>query len=413
MFDRWYSQRFSESLKRPYVHLLFGARQTGKSTMVEGLLPPDALRVDLADPAQRGRYAADPGEFVRMCRALPGGTRARVVFVDEAQTVPALFDAVQHLYDRDKERWRFILCGSSARKLRRSGANLLPGRCFLHHLHPLTLAEQPPEPASAAIESPLPLPWPDRPQPARPFPAWDIERRLAFGALPGVVAADEEDRKELLRAFTMAHLEEEVRRESQVRDWGVFLRFLRFAALESGQTVNYAAVSQESGVAACTVKAYYAMLEDMFVGFHVPSFSRSRRKNALSTPRFFFFDLGVRHAAAGLTPSVEMVQGAAGPAFEQWVGIELWRRLQYLGEGQLNYYRTRDGAEIDFIVERAGRLTPIEVKWTDRPGRRDAASLRSFIRDHSDLVDMGYVICRCPTPQLLEERILALPWTCL
>jgi uncharacterized protein len=413
MFDRWYNQQLAEKLKRPFVHLLFGARQTGKSTLIGALLPADATRIDLADPSQRARHAADPGEFLRVCRALPPQPAGHFVFVDEAQTAPSIFDAVQHLYDQDKTRWRFVLCGSSARKLRRSGTNLLPGRCFLHHLYPLVLAEQPPESAPAPNQSPLPLPWPGRTRPAQPFPAWDLERRLAFGALPGVVSAEERDRKDLLRAFTAAHLEEEIRRETMVRDWGVFLRFLRFAALESGQILNYTAISQETGISAHTVKAYYTMLEDMFIGFHVPAFSGSQRKNVLSTSRFFFFDLGVRHAAARLAPSVEMVQGSPGPLFEQWVGIELWKRLQYLGDGQLHYFRTRDGAEVDFVVERGGKLTPIEVKWTDHPSARDAVHLRSFMREHPDAVEMGYVICRCPTPQLLEDRILALPWTCL
>ena len=245
------------------------------------------------------------------------------------------------------------------------------------------------------------------------FPTWDLAPRLAYGALPGVVVADEMDRADVLRAFTAAHLEEEIRRETMVRDWGVFLRFLRFAAMESGGILNYAAIAQESGASAHTVKSYYQMLEDMFIGFHVPAFSRSPRKNLLSTSRFFFFDLGVRHAAAGLAPSVETIQANPGPVFEQWVGIELWKRLQYLGDGRLHYFRTRDGAEVDFIVERGDKLIPIEVKWTERPAAADARHLVRFMREHERQADRGYVICRCPRPQMLEERVLALPWVCL
>jgi len=257
------------------------------------------------------------------------------------------------------------------------------------------------------------LPWPADGAPARPFPAWDLETRLAHGSLPGVVAAAEQDRADILRAFIAVHLEEEIRRETQVRDFGVFLRFLRFAALESGQVLNYTAVSQEAGTSGHTVKAYYQMLEDMFVGFHVPAFSGSPRKNMLSTSRFFFFDLGVRHAAAGLAPSRDMVLGNPGPLFEQWVGIELWKRLHYLGNGQLSYFRTRDGAEIDFVIEREGKLTPIEVKWTEHPGPTDARHVRRFITEHPGLVTTGYIVCRCPAPQLIEDKVLALPWQCL
>ena len=113
LFDRWYTPSLKEKLERPFVHLIFGARQTGKSTLLNTLLPPEALRIDLADPQERARYLAQPGEFIQVCRALPAEKRGQFVFVDEVQTVPALFDAVQHLYDSDKERWRFVLCGSS------------------------------------------------------------------------------------------------------------------------------------------------------------------------------------------------------------------------------------------------------------------------------------------------------------
>ncbi|MCU0611132.1 MAG: ATP-binding protein [Candidatus Eisenbacteria bacterium] len=412
MHDRWLSHTLARKIERPFVHLLFGPRQAGKSTLLAALLPEESLVFDLSDPTQRARLLADPGEFIRVCRALPERRASRVVFVDEAQTVPALFDAVQHLYDQDKQRWRFVLCGSSARRLRTSGANLLPGRSFLHHLHPLILAEQP-SPARMEAESPLSFPWTAGMKPASPFPAWDLEPRLAYGALPGVVTADERDRADILHAYAAAYLEEEIRREATVRDWGVFLRFLRFAARESGGILNYTAVAQEAGTSPQTVKAYYQMLVDMFVGFLVPAFSRSPRKNLLSTPRFLFFDLGVRHAAAGLTPSPHVIQGNPGSAFEQWVGLELWKRLQYLGDGQLHYFRTRSGAEVDFVIEREARLTPIEVKWTERPTARDARHLLGFIRDHPDETDKGYVICRCPRPQMLAERVVALPWFCL
>jgi predicted AAA+ superfamily ATPase len=128
MFDRWYAGTLHEKLARPYVHLVFGARQTGKSTLLRALLPPETVVLDLADPKTRTRHLADAGAFAELCRALPKDKPGQFVFVDEVQAVPSIFDAVQHLYDGDKLRWRFVLCGSSARKLRRIGANLLPGR---------------------------------------------------------------------------------------------------------------------------------------------------------------------------------------------------------------------------------------------------------------------------------------------
>ena len=403
-----------EKLTRPYVHLVFGARQTGKSTLLRALLPPKALVVNLADPRERTRHLADPGAFLDLCRTLPADQQGQFVFVDEAQAVPTIFDAVQHLYDGDKTRWRFVLCGSSARKLRRIGANLLPGRSFYHRLLPLTLAEHPAsEPPIPYAVSPLPFPWGEGHPHTKPFPAEDLLPRLAYGDLPGVVAAPESDRAEMLRAFAFVHLEEEIRREAMVKDWGAFVRFMQLAAAESGQIVNFAAISQESGVSQPTVKSHYQLLEDMFVGFRVEAFSRSPRKTLLSTPKFLFFDLGVRHAAAGLTATPDVVKTNPGPFFEQWVGIELWKRLQYLGEGRLFHLRTKDGAEVDFIIERVGTLTPIEVKWTERPTVQDARHLLTFLGEHPKQASHGYVICRCSHPLRIHDQITALPWFCL
>jgi predicted AAA+ superfamily ATPase len=280
---------------------------------------------------------ANPGLFLDLCRRIPAGREGRFVFVDEAQAVPSVFDAVQHLYDNDKRRWRFVLCGSSARKLRQTGANLLPGRSFFHRLYPLILAEHPPVPERIVYaESPLPLAWPTGTVPAKLFPPDNLETRLAYGELPGVVASEETDRSRLLTAFALVHLEEEIRREALVKDWGAFVRFLELAAAESGQILNYAGIAQETALSQPTVKSHYQLLEDMFIGFRVPVYSGSKRKNLLSTPKFLFFDLGVRHAAAGLKPSPEIVKVNPGLCFEQWVGVELWKRLQYLGEGRLH-----------------------------------------------------------------------------
>lgn len=336
------------------------------------------------------------------------------MFVDEVQAVPAIFDAVQHLYDADKTRWRFVLCGSSARKLRVTGANLLPGRSMLHRVFPLTLTEHPAvEPALPGATSPLPLPWPGRDPHPRRFPASQLSERLAYGELPGIVAAQKRDRAGLLRTYAVVHLDEEIRREALVRDWGAFVRFLSLAAAESGNVLNYSAVSSEAGLSQPTVKAYYQLLEDMFVGFSLPAFSGSPRKNLLSSAKFFLFDVGVRHAAAGIKPSKNVVRAAPGPLFEQWVGTELWKRLAYLGEGSLSHLRTKDGAEVDFVIARRGLYTPVEVKWTERPTRKDARHVIRFLEEHPRRARHGFVICRVQRPLLLHDRVTALPWFCL
>jgi predicted AAA+ superfamily ATPase len=414
MHGRWLTEPLRAALAKPYVHVLFGARQTGKSTLLRELLPSVDLWIDLAHPGERARYLARPERLVEECQALAERAAGRrpgaplTVVVDEAQSVPPLFDAVQHLYDADKRRYRFVLSGSSARKLRRTGANLLPGRSLLHRLYPLTLGERPASGARAGEAGTILPVTPSRSEAA--FPAASLLDRLVWGDLPGVVLAPPEDRPELLRSYSDVYLEEELRREALIKDWPTFARFLRLAALESGQTTNYAKIASAAATSIPTVKSHYQLLEDMFVGFRVEAFSGSKRKQVLGTPRFYLFDLGVRHAAAELTNSVDTVLANPGPVFEQWVGMELWRRLQYLGRGQLTYLRTKGGLEVDFIVDAGDRLIPIEVKWTDSPTPADARHLRAFLDEKPKRAGTGYVVCRCPRPQKLADNVTALPW---
>ena len=402
-------------MSSPYVHVVFGARQTGKSTLLRRLWPETAVWLDFSDPAQRAEHLRRPEALIQRCRALPRSRRPARIVVDEAQNVPAIFDAVQHLWDSDRGRWRFLLCGSSARKLRATGANLLPGRSIQHRLYPLVLPERPPQSTGRAWKGLVsPMPFSMRP-PAElsAFPAAALEDRLLFGELPGVAVAGRRNRADLLRAYTLVYLEEELRREALVKDWPAFARFLQLAAAEAGRMINYAAISREAGVSLPTVKSYYQLLEDMFIGFRVTAFSGSPRKSLLSTERFFFFDLGVRNAAAELPLEAAMVRANPGPLFEQWVGVELWKRLQYLGGGKLHYFRTKGGAEVDFIVARGGRLAPVEVKWTERPTLADTRHLLTFLDEHRRQARHGYVVCRCPEPIALDNRVTALPWSLL
>ena len=409
MIDRWYRSRLESQIRKPFVHVLFGARQTGKTTLLNRLLSQASLRLNLADPEERTRFLADPGLFRKECEALTTRDQPAVVYVDEAQAVPAVFDAVQVLYDRSRDRWRFVLCGSSARKLRKTGANLLPGRSMMHRLFPLVLAERPPQPGGQPLRRQPLIPLGNEAELSSTFPPAGLEERLAYGELPGIVLLSPDDRQAVLRSYVTAHLEEEMRREALVRDWGAFVNFLRLAARESGGITNFAAISKEVGLSQPTVKSYYQLLEDMFIGFTVPAYSKSPRKNLLSTPRFFLFDLGIQHAASGVRPDPNVIRASPGRYFENWVGIEIWKRLQYSGTGQLSYFRTKDGAEVDYVVELPDRTIAVEVKWTERPSLQDVTSLVMFLRDHRQVRE-GYVVCRCPRPLRLSPSILALPW---
>ena len=408
IIDRWIRVDLKSQFAKPFVHIVFGARQTGKTTLIHEIIPEPALHYNLADPEERTRLMADPGIFRRECEALPKNNAPKIIFVDEAQRVPDIFDAVQVLYDIDKKRWRFILCGSSARKLRKAGTNLLPGRCMLHRMYPLILAERPAVRQSKTAITPL-MEIPNRNKLISQFPPADIEERLAFGELPGIVLLDEDDRGTILKSFTTAHLEEEIRKEALVEDWGAFIVFLRLAASESGCMINFTAISQQVGLSQPTVKSYYQLLEDMFIGFRLPAFKKSPRKNLLSTPRFFFTDVGICQAARGITPGRDIILSNPGRYFEQWVIAELWKRVQYAGNSQLHYFCTKDGAEIDAILESENKIIPIEVKWTNHPSRKDARHLIRFIEETKDATH-GYIICRCHRPQKITDNITALPW---
>jgi len=403
---RLYTSQFLVQSAKPYVSLLFGARQTGKSTLLRAVYPHPALSINFADPGDRAEFGQHPALLVEACRSLPEKGGAAVVLIDEAQLVPEIFNAVQSLYDGDKTRWRFILCGSSARKLRKIGANLLPGRSLYHRLYPLVQAEIAP---GLSEHSLLPRPSWAEPVP-HPFASMDLPERLAYGALPGIVAAPEEDRLALLKSYAAIYLEEEVRREVASINLAHFSQFLELAALESGQIVNYASIAQKVGVTGKTIQSYYAILEDMFIGFSLPAFSGSARQGVLTTPRFYFFDLGVRHASARLTIAPAAVLANPGQLFEQWVGIEIWKRLGYLGEGQLSYFRTKTGVEVDFIIRHGQKLIPIEVKWTDRPALSDARHLLGFLAEHPETAPTGYIVCRCKHPLQLAPNIHAIPW---
>jgi predicted AAA+ superfamily ATPase len=360
--------------------LLLGPRQTGKTTMLADV--PADLRVSLVDPAARQRYERDPGLLAGEVAALPR-RRGRVprVVLDEVQKVPALLDAVQDLIDR--RQGQFVLCGSSARKLGRGGANLLPGRVVSLRLDPLTFDE---------------------------LQRADLDTLLHYGSLPGIwTTPDAADRETDLASYVSGYLEEEVRAEALVRSIGSFGRFLELAALESGGIVSFRELSQQIGVSHTTIAGYYEVLEDCLVAERVDPLTRSRtRKRLTRSPRWLLFDLGVRRLAAreGTRPTPDRL----GQLFEQLIGLELVRRARRdHPRTSVHFWRVPQGPEVDWVLARDGDLVPIEVKWTDAPDARQARHLRLFLDEYRS-ARQAFVVCRAPRRLRIEERIVALPW---
>jgi len=397
----YYHRALETELKTPSgkkkVVLLFGARQSGKTTLLKYLTQDrDCFSLNLQDRQLRRRYETDPGLLVRELRAQEN---IEVVFIDEIQKVPALLDDIQLLYDEDPTRFQFLLTGSSARQLRRKSANLLPGRSQQYILSPVFQAEQrPAELLSSGTAQTL------------TFPLRSLESYLLYGNLPGYYSETLQSWQSTLQTYADLYIENEIRQENIVRDMGAFVRFLRLAAAEAGKTVNYAKMSDTVGVATNTLRNFYQVLEDTFVGMRIGPFA-SGRKRVVAAPRFVFFDIGVRHLLADLPGDPALLNIDPGPIFEQWVLTELYYRCIYQGSGfKLSTWRTSTGVEVDAIIETPDELIPIEIKWTDRPRPADARHIEKFIDLQPDRCQRGFVVCRTAQRQQLTQRVFALPW---
>ncbi len=329
--------------------LLLGPRQVGKSTLLAAMKPD--LTINLASPAVFRDYVTQPERLERELNAAP--PKIRVVFIDEVQKVPALLDAVQVLLDNRPRRFRFLLSGSSARKLRRGQANLLPGRVHLHYLHPLIAAEMGDE--------------------------FDLDRALAHGTLPGIYAAsDSQERESDLRAYVDAYLREEIQAEALVRDLGGYARLLDLVAASSGRILNLTSLCRDAGIGYETARRYLEVLEDTLLAFRVPGWSGSDRASYVAHPKIYLFDIGVRNALLR-RPLDRVLPDERGLLFEHLVALELQRRTGTLWpELSLFHYRTKHGAEVNLVAQVGRELWGIEVKASSRVDPSDLSGLSSL-----------------------------------
>ncbi|MBM3191370.1 MAG: ATP-binding protein [Chlamydiae bacterium] len=383
LIKRALKQRLTSILTRGKSVLLLGPRQTGKTTLLQEYGAD--FEVTLLISKIRRQYEADPDLLIREVQALRNNKGSLpLVIIDEVQKVPALMDAIQYLIDKNTAQ--FVLTGSSARKLSHStNVNLLPGRVIQLRLDPLTLEELP---------SPLP----------------PIEDFLLYGSLPAIqLEKDPAIKEEELDSYVDLYLEDEVRAEALVRDIGTFENFLRLAAVESGNTVNFDKISQDVGVARTTIASYYQILEDCLIAERITPYTESlSRKKLLKSPKYLFFDLGLRRLAADEPASLP--HKCLGGLFEQFIGLELirWARLQQT-KTSVHFWKDPSGPEVDWLLQRHQRLLPIEVKWTDNPSQRDAKHLELFLKEYPNATK-GYVVCQVSRPQLLSEGIEAISW---
>lgn len=376
------------SLPERNSFFLFGPRLTGKSTLLRQAFGEEGvLFLDLLKPSVLQKYLADPEALARELDAAKGAYK-RVV-LDEVQRAPALLDVAHHLMESPSgRRIQFIMSGSSARKLKRSKANLLGGRAWPLELFPLTHEELGDE--------------------------FSLESALAFGSLPKICAAGRDDAEEGLRAYVETYLTEEIKAEALTRNLGAFIRFLPLAAAESGRIVNASNLGREIGISYKTVQEYFQILEDTLLGFWLEPYAKSVRKRMARHPKFYFFDTGVLRALKKtLKVPLERSSPEFGELFESFFINEVRRMNSYRRlDLTLCYYRTEAGAEVDLVVQRPGKpMLAIEIKSTQRPSSSLCSGLLSFseISPAAELL----LACRVDRPQSFrfgKRTVRAMPW---
>lgn len=328
---------------------LWGSRQTGKSTLLK-MLFPKARMYDLLKTDVRMSFQLRPALLREECELLDEG---ELVIIDEVQKVPALLDEVHWLIEN--RGLRFILSGSSARKLRRSGANLLGGRALRRTLFPLVSAE---------------------------IPDFNLQRALNNGMLPRhYLVADARNR---IQAYIGDYLQQEIVEEAVVRQLDAFTRFLQVAALSNTEIVNYTNIAQDCGVSAKTVKEYFAILEETMLGFYLPAYTRVVKRRLIQSPKFYYFDVAIPNHLLRRVP-LQAGTDIYGHALEHLVVQELRAYLSYYyGEDKtLSYWRTLDNKyEVDAIIGDAE--IAIEVKSSDNVTSHDTKGLKAFGEEHPE-----------------------------
>ena len=324
---------------------LFGGRQTGKTTILHQQFP-DAIFFDLLNTSVKDRLRRRP---VILYETLKDKAEGTLVIIDEIPEVPELLNEVHRLIV--ERQLVFILCGSSARKLKRKGHNTLGGRALPVYLFPLVSAE---------------------------IPDFDIDRAVTYGMIPSHYLAKRPDR--LLAGYIDIYLKEEIKEEALVRNLDAFHRFLEIAALTDGEIINNNNIAQECGVHATTVSAYFDILEDTLIGYRIPAYTKVTQRRLVQAPRFYYFDVGI---ANHLLHRKELVRGTAdyGHAFEHLVVQELVAWLHYNhSDERLSYWRTYTGIEVDAIIGDA--RVAIEIKSAEEIQNKHLKNLKIFAEEH-------------------------------
>ena len=331
-------------------HFLFGPRGTGKSTWLRQNYPKSPV-VDLLDAETFNRLIARPQDLMHLIPKEKLSASATIV-IDEVQKIPALLDEVHRLIE--KERRTFILTGSSARKLRKQGVNLLAGRALTQSMFPFTAQEL--------------------------GPKFKLSECLELGTLPGRFA--ENDPQAFLESYVATYLREEVQQEGLTRNLGAFKRFLETASFSQAQPLVVTNVAHDAQVERKTVEEYFGILEDLMIGVSLPVFSKRAKRDLLKKSKFFFFDAGVFQTLRPKGP-LDVPHESAGPALETLIFNEIRALNSYFHLGyDLFFWRTAKKEEVDFVLYGKRGLLAIEAKLANRVRKEDLEALKLFREDY-------------------------------
>jgi len=340
----------------------------------------DAYRIDLLIPDEEARYSLNPSLLTEVCQKL---APSAWIIIDEVQKLPKLLDLVHK--NIEERKINFALTGSSSRKLKRGGANLLAGRAFIHHLFPLTSSEL--------------------------GPHFDLLEALRWGTLPKLYEFNDEiDKSRFLNAYVHTYIKEEIQVEQLVRNLDPFRLFLQVAAQMNSEIINYTNISKDTGVDIKSVQNYFQILCETHLGFLLSPYEKSVRKVQKKSPKFYFFDTGVKRALEQKT-KVPLAPGNSefGNIFETWFINECLREISYReNDFSLSYLRTKDDVEVDLIIERPGKNSLlIEIKSTAQVDDRHIRSLIHFSKDFPDAT----LICASRDPiARTKGRVEIVPW---
>jgi predicted AAA+ superfamily ATPase len=361
---------------------MFGPRQTGKTTYLKHCLKDHAyFHVNLLLSDVFHRYLKQPALFREDILYQIKHKNIKIIFVDEVQKIPVLLDEVHHLIEETKVQ--FILTGSSARKLKKSSANMLGGRAILRYLFPLLYTE---------LEK-----------------DFDLEKVLQLGSLAGVYFNERAVTIEKLESYVETYLKEEIIAEALVRQVGEFHRFLEVAAQHTTELINYENIARESSIKAAVVKNYFQILSDTLIGYILPTWDQSVRKQLAVHPKFYFFDNGVLNAITQQSKSVVLSPDLRGKLFEQWLINEVRAHINYLRlPYKMFFWNTKAGNEVDLLLVKENKpVFAIEIKAKKTISTKDLSGLRSIAEEYTDIKKI--LVCEELFPREIDG-IHILPW---